>query len=57
MLFWQQKLEGNAKRDRLICAKLRRMGWKVSIIWECQTKKEATLERKVGAIVRRLGHQ
>jgi DNA mismatch endonuclease (patch repair protein) len=55
--FWRQKFEGNATRDRRVCAKLRRMGWKVSIIWECQTKKEATLKRKVSAIVSRLQHQ
>ena len=55
-LFWQRKLEGNARRDQRVCAKLRRMGWKVSIIWECETKKLGTLERRVGAIVRRLEH-
>jgi DNA mismatch endonuclease (patch repair protein) len=55
-MFWQKKLEGNAKRDRRVCAELRRMGWKVSIVWECQTKKVATLERKIRAIVRRLPH-
>jgi DNA mismatch endonuclease (patch repair protein) len=55
--FWRQKLEGNAIRDHRICAKLRRMGWKVSIIWECQTKTEATLARRVTAIVRRHEHR
>jgi DNA mismatch endonuclease (patch repair protein) len=55
--FWQHKLERNVVRDRKVCAKLRRMGWRVSIIWECQTKQEDTLERRVGAIVRLLEHQ
>ena len=55
--FWQNKLEGNAIRDHRVCAKLRRMGWRVSIIWECQTKKAAILERRVRAVVRRIEHQ
>lgn len=34
--FWLQKLEGNKKRDDKNVRKLRRQGWKVLTIWECQ---------------------
>ncbi|MCC6795305.1 MAG: DNA mismatch endonuclease Vsr [Candidatus Hydrogenedentes bacterium] len=34
--FWQEKLEGNSKRDRLNRRKLRGMGWTVLVIWECE---------------------
>jgi DNA mismatch endonuclease, patch repair protein len=41
--FWRPKLEGNANRDRRNVAKLRAMGWRVLIVWECQTKEAERL--------------
>jgi len=35
--FWVKKLTGNAERDRRAVRLLRRAGWKVLVIWECQT--------------------
>lgn len=34
--FWQRKLEGNMKRDARVTRLLRREGWIVLRIWECQ---------------------
>jgi DNA mismatch endonuclease (patch repair protein) len=34
--FWRRKFESNRRRDRLNRAKLRRRGWSVLTIWECQ---------------------
>lgn len=34
--FWQSKLEGNVKRDAEIKRQLRREGWSILVIWECQ---------------------
>jgi DNA mismatch endonuclease (patch repair protein) len=31
------KLEDNRKRDARIKIALRRLGWKVLVVWECQT--------------------
>lgn len=36
--FWQAKLLGNKVRDRRVQRQLRRMGWSVLVVWECQTK-------------------
>ena len=36
--FWRRKREGNAQRDRRTRRKLHELGWKVLVIWECQTK-------------------
>ncbi|MBS0505262.1 MAG: DNA mismatch endonuclease Vsr [Proteobacteria bacterium] len=33
--FWQEKLEGNAKRDRRNDAALLDAGWRVATVWEC----------------------
>lgn len=37
-LFWQIKRMTNRARDRRTCAALRRAGWRVLIIWECDTQ-------------------
>jgi DNA mismatch endonuclease (patch repair protein) len=36
--FWKTKFEGNVVRDRRNAAALRRAGWRVCVIWECQTE-------------------
>lgn len=36
--YWRAKLELNQERDRLIPARLRRMGWRVVRIWEHSLK-------------------
>lgn len=33
---WQEKIEKNKRRDRLTTRELRRRGWSVVRIWECQ---------------------
>jgi len=35
--YWLAKLERNAARDRRVQRELRRAGWKVLVVWECQT--------------------
>ena len=35
--YWIQKLERNAARDKKIRRALRRAGWRVLTVWECQT--------------------
>jgi len=36
--FWKAKIEGNRKRDRSVNGRLRRLGWQVLRIRECQLK-------------------
>lgn len=36
--FWNSKLDGNIERDRAAIAALQRQGWRVLVVWECQTK-------------------
>jgi DNA mismatch endonuclease (patch repair protein) len=45
--FWKNKLEANRQRDRRALATLRRHGWRVAVVWECQTRKLETLERRL----------
>jgi DNA mismatch endonuclease, patch repair protein len=37
--FWKKKLAGNKTRDRLVNQTLRRAGWRVLRIWECDLAK------------------
>jgi len=41
--FWVEKFDGNVKRDDKIRNLLRGMGWKVIVVWECETAKENEL--------------
>ncbi|MGK2957258.1 MAG: very short patch repair endonuclease [Acidimicrobiales bacterium] len=34
--YWIPKLQGNVERDRRNVRRLRRLGWRVMTIWECQ---------------------
>ena len=45
--FWQTKREGNVTRDKANIRKLRRLGWKVLTVWECQTRNEDKLTKKL----------
>lgn len=45
--FWKPKLEGNRKRDEKNSKALRREGWKVMTIWECELKNAERLGKRV----------
>ena len=47
--FWEDKFEGNVVRDRRNEGALDELGWRVMVIWECETRdREAVAERIVG---------
>jgi DNA mismatch endonuclease, patch repair protein len=52
--FWEPKLEGNRLRDLRVCGRLRRMGYKVAVIWECETRNPSRVHRRVSQILNRL---
>ena len=44
--FWERKFEGNVVRDRRNESALADLGWRVMVIWECETRDpEAVAER------------
>ena len=45
--FWLPKLENNRERDKKNRARLRQLGWRVLVIWECQLKNADRLELKI----------
>jgi DNA mismatch endonuclease, patch repair protein len=49
--FWAQKRRSNADRDKRNRKALRADGWTVFEVWECHTKNDEVLERKLGPLV------
>jgi DNA mismatch endonuclease (patch repair protein) len=45
--FWQTKLDANMARDRRNTAALKRAGWRVAVIWECETRQPERLARRL----------
>jgi len=43
--FWQKKFSSNKKRDDLVQKELKKMGWRVLIVWECKTQKPDVLNK------------
>ncbi|MGH6980984.1 MAG: very short patch repair endonuclease [Stellaceae bacterium] len=41
--YWKPKLVRNVERDRRNVKNLRRLGWRVLVIWECETKQDVKL--------------
>ena len=42
--FWQNKFKRNVKRDKEEQAALRKLGWKVIVVWECELKEKNNLK-------------
>jgi DNA mismatch endonuclease Vsr len=45
--FWEKKLADNIQRDERNETELKKLGWEVLIIWECQTKSEQELSSQL----------
>ena len=53
--YWRPKLENNVRRDKRNVRALRRLGWRVLIVWECEAKSAADeiLRRKLRNFLRK----
>lgn len=45
--FWSEKLAANTRRDKSAIHSLRRAGWSVLTLWECQLKDLSATERRL----------
>ena len=54
--FWKPKLEGNRARDERNEAELKKRGWEVLVIWECQLKDRDEVAESVREWWRRPRH-
>jgi DNA mismatch endonuclease, patch repair protein len=53
-IFWSNKIASNVSRDKKNIKTLRRRGWKVVTVWQCQMKTKLKLEHTVSKIIRKL---
>ena len=45
--YWAPKLDRNKKRDEDNLRQLRKLGWDVLVVWECEVGKECLLSERV----------
>jgi len=45
--FWNAKLDRNLERDRKNAELLKELGWRVLVVWECETKDGENLDRSL----------
>ncbi len=50
--YWLPKLDRNKKRDRVNRSRLRRLGWDVLVVWECQLKSPGALLERISRFLR-----
>ena len=55
MTFWMEKFAANVARDARQEAALRARGWRTLVIWQCETKDQALVVRKLTASIAREG--
>lgn len=49
--FWEEKFAANVLRDRRNIDDLRKLGWRVATIWECEIRKPETLWSTLAGIL------
>jgi len=47
--FWRDKITGTIHRDRRNLAKIRKLGWRAFVVWECTLN-----DRALGSLIRRI---
>ncbi len=45
--FWKEKFEKNISRDRRNLRELKKLGWSVLVVWQCEIKDKDKLEKKI----------
>lgn len=50
--FWKNKIQGNVERDKLNQMKLKELGWKVIVVWQCQIKNRTLFDESMSKLIR-----
>lgn len=48
--YWEEKFVSNCERDARSYTALAKLGWKVEIVWECETKQHQLLDERLRSI-------
>jgi len=49
--FWREKFTANRKRDRRAVLDLRRSGYRVTVVWECETDDDDLVRTKLSKVL------
>ena len=49
--FWTEKFAANVDRDAYQEVALRKLGWRVLVIWQCETKDETVVEHRLAGLI------
>lgn len=49
--FWRRKFARNIARDGTACERLKAMGWKAIIVWECELRRPEAVMDRLSAIL------
>src|SRR5258708_26822972 len=52
--FWNEKIAGNVLRDSRNKFALKKLGWKVIVIWQCKMNSRKKLEQTIANVSRKL---
>lgn len=48
--FWERKFQDNVERDKRNSENLKRLGWSVEVIWECESRDPELLLKRINTI-------
>ena len=54
--FWEEKFKRNVIRDKENCQALRRNGWKILVVWECELTNVQKRSKRLANLVTALDH-
>jgi DNA mismatch endonuclease (patch repair protein) len=49
--FWEAKFAANVARDRRNASRLRRLGWSVLTVWECELRRPGRVEDRLARLL------
>jgi len=50
--FWEKKFNGTVTRDGVVYFKLKKLGWRVAVIWECAIRDKIHLPDHINTLAR-----
>lgn len=50
--YWNAKLDKNKRRDSINAQRLRRLGWRQAIVWECETRNLDLMKKRLTRLLR-----
>lgn len=49
--FWKNKIEGNIQRDKRNYEQLKKLGWNIIIIWQCELNNREKIEKNIDKLI------